>query len=355
MKLRSLVLSVAVAIGLATLTACGVGAVAAPLPKAPSSATPVSEPATTPAQGRSISFSAVGDIGGDANASAVLTAIGKAETDLTLAVGDLSYGQDDEEQQWCDFVKERVGASHPFELLSGNHESNGKNGNINDFAACLPNQLSGLVGTYGRRYYVDVPQQNPLVRFVMISPGLEFPGPDDDFNRGGSEYLWAEQAIDSARAAGVPWVVVGAHVPCVSMGQYACAMGTDLFSMLLEKRVDLVLGGHEHLYQRTNQLATDASGCAEIVPGGFNPSCVADTDGAFAAGSGTVYATVGAGGRPLRAIATDDAESGYFAAASAKNQVPTHGFLKVTVEQKKMTAQFVGVGGSFEDAFTISR
>ena len=44
-----------------------------------------------------------------------------------------------------------IGAGFPFELLSGNHESNGENGNINDFSACLPNQLPGLVGTYGRQ------------------------------------------------------------------------------------------------------------------------------------------------------------------------------------------------------------
>ena len=35
-----------------------------------------------------------------------------------------------------------------FELLAGNHESGGLNGDINDFSACLPNQLPGLIGTY---------------------------------------------------------------------------------------------------------------------------------------------------------------------------------------------------------------
>ena len=71
---------------------------------------------------------------------------------------------------WCDFVTSRVGAGYPFELISGNHESNGQNGNINDFSACLPNQLPGAVGTYGRQYYVDVPADDPIVRFIMISP-----------------------------------------------------------------------------------------------------------------------------------------------------------------------------------------
>ena len=60
----------------------------------------------------------------------------------------------------------------PFELISGNHEINGQNGNINDFSACLPNQLPGLVGVYGRRVLRRLPADDPLVRFVMISPNL---------------------------------------------------------------------------------------------------------------------------------------------------------------------------------------
>ena len=110
--------------------------------------------------------------------------IGAADPDAHFALGDLSYGVTGQEQAWCDFVTSRVGAGFPFELLAGNHESNGLNGNINDFAACLPNQLPGLVGTYGRQYYVDVPQDDPLVRYVMISPGIDVPRRHVELRRG---------------------------------------------------------------------------------------------------------------------------------------------------------------------------
>ena len=50
------------------------------------------------------------------------------------------------------YVKARVGEGFPFELISGNHESLDVNdGDINDFSACLPNQIPGIVGTYGAR------------------------------------------------------------------------------------------------------------------------------------------------------------------------------------------------------------
>ena len=47
----------------------------------------------------------------------------------------------------------RVGNGFPFELISGNHESAGNlDGDINNFSACLSNQLPGAVGTYGRQW-----------------------------------------------------------------------------------------------------------------------------------------------------------------------------------------------------------
>ena len=173
----------------------------------------------------SVHFTAAGDYNSTSNTSAVLNAIAGSGSDLNLALGDLSYGVTGAEQAWCDFVTSRVGSGFPFELVSGNHESNGQNGNINDFSACLPNQLPGVVGTYGRQYYVDVPQEDPLIRFVMISPNLTFPDGTWNYTAGSARYNWTAAAIDGARSTGIPWVVVSMHKPCLSMGEYACEPG----------------------------------------------------------------------------------------------------------------------------------
>ena len=147
-----------------------------------------------------VRFSAVGDFSSSTAARGVLDGIGALDNDLTIALGDLSYGATGAEQAWCDLVTTRVGAGYPFELVSGNHESNGQNGNINDFSACLPNQLPGAVGTYGRQYYVDVPQAEPLVRYVMISPGIPYPDGTWSYAAGTPRYNWTAAAIDEARA-----------------------------------------------------------------------------------------------------------------------------------------------------------
>lgn len=301
-----------------------------------------------------VRFTASGDISASENAAAVLSQVGSLSPDLHLALGDLSYGSTGAEASWCDFVTSRVGPGFPFELLAGNHESNGLNGNINDFSACLPNQLPGLVGTYGRQYYVDVPEVNPLVRFIMISPALNYPDGLWSYNAGSPRYAWTEQAIDGARSSGVPWVVVGMHKPCLSVGQYGCDPGADIMNLLASKRVDLVLSGHEHLYARSKQLALGAS-CPALTPDAYAAGCVRDGDNSLAKGQGTVFAIAGTGGTPLRDVNPSDPDAPYFAAWSGLNADPSFGNLEVTANATALTGTFrPAAGGAFTDTFTIS-
>ncbi len=299
--------------------------------------------------------STAGDFAQTTNTGAVLDALAAAGSDVAVTLGDLSYGTAGTEQAWCDSVKARVGPSFPFEMLAGNHESNGINGNINDFSACLPNQLPGAVGTYGRQYYVDVPAVDPLVRFVMISPGLTYPDGIWSYAAGTARYAWTAAAIDGARSAGVPWVVVGMHKPCLTVGRYTCESGSGLFNLLLSKKVDLILSGHEHTYQRSHQLALSPS-CSAFVPGAYDADCVSDTDTDFAAGAGSVALVVGTGGQTLYDLTLADAEQPYIAASSGLNLNPTYGFLDLQATPDLLRGSFVrAAGGTFTDAFTLTR
>lgn len=70
--------------------------------------------ASSSAQGAAVPgvvhFTAVGDFGSTVNTSAVLGGLAAADPDLTLALGDLSYGGPGSEPGWCDFVTSRAGA-----------------------------------------------------------------------------------------------------------------------------------------------------------------------------------------------------------------------------------------------------
>jgi hypothetical protein len=322
---------------------------AAPITSAPSATTaPGPTASTKPTTPASVRFSALGDINSTDASDAVLRSISDRHDDFTLALGDLSYGSDGEEEAWCRFVTRRVGAEHPFELVSGNHESNGENGSIERFARCLPNRLPGLVGSYGRQWYVDEPQAHPLVRVVMISPALDFGHGEWSYDKGTPHHDWLRAAVTGARAAGIPWVVVGMHKPCLSVGNYECDPGADVVDLLLDTGVDLVLTGHEHLYQRTRPLAL-AAGCRTIRPGGYDRDCVTT-------GRGTTFVTVGTGGTPLRDVHGSDSERRYFAALSGKDLAPSYGSLDVQVTADRLTAAFVPVaGGAFSDRLVLTR
>lgn len=329
--------------------AAGIAAAALVL-AACTSPVPPPEPVAEP----SVRFTASGDIGAGAQSGAVLDQVASIRPDLHLALGDLSYDRAGAEKSWCNFVSSRTGVGFPFELISGNHESGGRDGNINDFSACLPNQLPGLGGTYGRQYYVDVPQVNPLVRYIMISPGLPYPSGRWSYAEGSKRYRWTAEAIDDARRAGIPWVVAGMHKPCLSVGRYGCESGADLLNLLVAKRVDLVLSAHEHLYARSKQLALGSS-CEKIMPGKFADGCVSDDDNDLAQGAGTILAIAGTGGAALRDVAENDTEAEYFAASSGSNREPSHGNLDIRVTTEALEARFVPVaGGTFTDAFTIT-
>ena len=303
--------------------------------------TPKAAPAAAAAS--SVHFTAAGDYGSSANAAGVVSGIGAAHPDFHLALGDLSYGATGTEPTWCNFVTSRVGSDLPFELVSGNHESNSQNGNIAAFASCLPNKLPGVVGTYGKEWYVDVPAANPIMRIVMISPNLIFPGGGRwVYSAGSAHYNWTADAIDGARAAGIPWVVVGMHEPCLSLTDAVCPSGADLLNLLVAKKVDLVLAGHVHMYERTKQLAYSPS-CTAIVPGTSNAACIATASPTMTQG-GTVFVTAGTGGEAEQRPTLTDPEAAYFAGYSGPNS-SSWGFEDVTADAHQISAAFHTTSG----------
>ncbi len=133
----------------------------------------------------SFSFGVVGDHGGSTAAQNTFRAAGAAGLDFFQSVGDLSYTTDPE-TTWCSTVKSTInsgagkspadpyGQQFPFQIISGNHESDGIHGLIDNFIApgCLPDRLgtsgspnlgTGSTGSnYGKEFYYDYPASAPL-------------------------------------------------------------------------------------------------------------------------------------------------------------------------------------------------
>ncbi|OGK42970.1 hypothetical protein A3A74_05885 [Candidatus Roizmanbacteria bacterium RIFCSPLOWO2_01_FULL_35_13] len=312
----------------------------------------------------SFTFTAAGDYSGHKlRTTAVLTGMNPVNSgaDLNIALGDLSYGGKKPETAWCDYVKGLVGTEFPFELVPGNHEDDGPTGNnIDNFELCLPHRLTPITGRYSREYFYDYPDPpaggTPLARFINISPNMTFLDEGTyTYTSGNPHFNWVSDAIDSARASGIKWIVVAMHENCISMGKKPCSIGENLFNLLVNKKVDLILQGHDHNYQRSKQLALSA-GCSGIVRNTLNTNCIVDdgSDNEYIKGAGSVLSIVGTGGIGNYDINTADSEAGYFAKWNGVNSNPTLGFLKATVTDTQMTLTFNPMyGPTFTDSYVI--
>lgn len=301
----------------------------------------------------SFTFAAAGDLGWNASTSRAKITLGALQKDLAnlsffIALGDLSYSlTSGTEGAWCDYVKSYVGSSFPFELISGNHEDNDPV-RIGNFTACLPDRM-GSVGVYGKEFYFDVPSGAPLARIIHISPDLTFP-PDVKWKYaiGDVHYRWLIKAIDGARAAGIRWVIVAMHEPCIDLTGSGCSITQDLLDALLDKKVDLVLQAHAHSYQRSKQLT-----CAPRSMGALFPECIVDADGNFTKGAGSVIAIVATGGQGYASISATDGDWPYFATGMGYNTPGVGwGYLRVTVTASQLTAS-TRLSGTYQDSFVI--
>jgi Calcineurin-like phosphoesterase len=306
--------------------------------------------ATTP---NTFTFAAAGDLGANSGLAAY-NRLDSSGVDFFLALGDLDYDQTPTDEAWCDYVKQHLptlGPEFPFELLVGSHEDqDAGHGYILNHAACLPDKL-GVTGMYGVEYYFDYPASSPLIRVIMIPPDMRVENVLYNYTPDSPHYAWLSSTIDSARASGIPWVAVGMHDVCLTAGIKTCQIGADLMNLLINKRVDLVLQGHDHNYQRSKQLRLKAGVCAAVPVGAYAPSCVVDSgaDGIYAKGAGPIFVISGSFGLCCYAVNSADPEAPYFARMNST----TRGFTEYTVGPGHIEANFVNSLGTFTDSFSI--
>jgi hypothetical protein len=303
-------------------------------------------------QAQTVTFAAAGDHSANNSTAASLAALDQSGSSFYLALGDMDYNHIESDAAWCEYIKAglpALGPEFPFELVAGNHEDDdGPDGYIMNHAACLPDR-TGSSGVYAAEYYFDYPSSSPLVRVIMISPDLTVEGITYEYTVGSPDYNWLSSAIDGARIADIPWVVVGMHKVCISTGNKSCEIGAPLLNLLLQKRVDVVLQAHDHNYQRSKQLGLSA-GCPAISVGSYDSNCVVDEGSPIIAkGAGTTIVIAGVFGMCCTGTSPLDPEAGYFEVIDSTSD----GFTKFTLDAEQLQADFVPSTGTFTDSFTI--
>ena len=294
----------------------------------------------------SFTFTAAGDYAQTKHTTANLKQIAQSRANFNLGLGDFSYISTVTADQWSTYAKGYLPANFPFEIIPGDHDVS----QISLYAADLPDYMTST-GTYAQQYYFDYPATSPLARFIMLSPS-EISG--YNYTKGGSGYRWVSSTIDGARAANIPWVIVGMYKNCFSLGSAHCSHN-DLMDLLVSKNVDLILYAHKHNYEASKQLALNSATCPSLTTVSYNANCVVpNATNTMTKGAGSVIVIVGTGGASMIGVDNTDPALGYFRAWEASNSNQTWGISQFTVSATQITMKFVGTsGGTFADSFTI--
>ncbi|HXE73163.1 MAG TPA: metallophosphoesterase, partial [Candidatus Nitrosotenuis sp.] len=238
--------------------------------------------------GRSFRFAALGDCGAGTPAQAQIAArIVADRPELVVLTGDIAYDEGSARQlQERFFIPYRqLLARIPFFPCLGNHDVRTRDGAPYLEAFHLP----------GRERYYSFDWGD--VHFVALDSNLPF-GP------GTAQDRWL--ASDLA-AAGRPWKVVYFHHPPYSSGPHGSSQAlrqawTPLFA---RHGVQLVLSGHDHIYQRSRPI----EGVTYVVTGGGGASLysVGPAEWSVAAASRHHYLRLEAGPSSLKGEAVDAA------------------------------------------------
>jgi hypothetical protein len=207
-----------------------------------------------------LTFAAVGDTGsGGRQAVAVANRMalqyGRAPYGLVTHLGDLCYYGRIEQRFDDVFVRPYrplIDAGVRFEVAIGNHD-----GHVHwsdERIEAIDTELR-LLGTPAR-YYTTT--HGPADFFYLDSsvPGLFGPGASE-------QREWLDDALARSRSR---WKIVALHHPVHSSGRHGATPGSQalLEPILVRHKVDLVLTGHDHHYERTFPL----DGITYVVSGG---------------------------------------------------------------------------------------
>ncbi len=134
------------------------------------------------------------------------------------------------------------------------------------------------------------------------------------------QYRFAAADLKKNRA---PWTIVIVHEPAFNIGGHASGWGHDhLLSLFHEHKVDLVIGGHSHLYERFRPVARTA--------GDWPITCI----------------TTGGGGASLYPD---------YDHPSLVSHSRTNHFMVFTVSRDELQAKMIAINGKTLDSFTLRK
>ncbi|XP_073526426.1 uncharacterized protein [Phyllobates terribilis] len=182
-----------------------------------------------------------------------------------LFVGDLSYADDhpyhDQNRwdSWGRFVEKRA-AYQAWIWCSGNHEMD-NDPEIGEF---------DMFKAYTARYHVPYKasnSQSPLWYSIKRGPAhIIVLSSYSAFVKYTPQYNWLQNELPKVNRSETPWLIVLLHAPLYNSNNYHYkegeAMRVTFEPWFVQYKVDLVLAGHVHSYERSHRVSNIKDGVA---------------------------------------------------------------------------------------------
>ena len=276
---------------------------------------------------KNFNFATAGDFGCSKNTQNTIANMEKQDPDLVLALGDLSYHSSAD--CWFDIMSPLKGK---IMITLGHHDTKDGDEKMDQYTKSFKLE---------KEYYSYDYKQVHFVIMAALS----------DYEQGSEQYNFVKQDLEKAsQNEDINWIIVSTYKPLyTSPSQHEAEIDLrEIYHPLFEKYdVDLVLGGHNHNYQRTYPLTYNPNKSSKPVPtNNFGTGYNSKADG-------IVFATVGTGGVNFYSL---DGRDPYMATQFADK----FGFLNIEIKNgnpdTKLTGTFYDNKGSeVADEFTIEK
>ncbi len=195
----------------------------------------------------------------------------------------------------------------------------------------------------------------------------------------GLQAQWLKKDLAKANAnQDINWVIVFTHIPPFSGGSHdsdaereLIQIRTNLVPILDAYKVDLVLAGHSHGYERSRLMRDLTTISTDFVMATHNPavgsnaqgngrfdgtanSCFYYKNSAATKNEGIVYVVNGAGGRKGEPNFSSNVKNpGLVSRLMTSSALSSGGSMYIEVDNKRLTAKYIGANKQLVDQFTI--
>ncbi|CAF2032557.1 unnamed protein product, partial [Brassica napus] len=204
-------------------------------------------------------FGIIGDLGQTyASNETLYHYMSNPKGQAVLFAGDLSYADDQpnhDQRKWDTWGRfmEPCAAYQPFIFAAGNHEI--------DFAPEIgePHAFKPYMHRYPNSYKSSG-SISPLWYSVRRGPAhIIILSSYSAYGKYTPQYLWLEQELKNVNREETPWLIVIVHSPWYNSNNYHYMEGESMRiafeSWLVNSKVDLVLAGHVHAYERSERFS----------------------------------------------------------------------------------------------------